>query len=54
MKAEIGEERFARLESLKDETGDDSETFYRLNHETYKLLLKEELTERKLNNPWKK
>lgn len=54
LKSEIGEERFERLEKLKYETGDDSETFYRLNFETYKVLLNEELKERGIKNPWKK
>jgi len=53
LKAEIGEERFSRLESLKDETGDDSETFYKLSYETYKCLLNEELKRRGIKNPWK-
>lgn len=53
LKAEIGEERFSRLESLKDETGDDSETFYKLNYETYKCLLNEELKRRNIKSPWK-
>lgn len=53
LKAEIGEERFSRLESLKDETGDDSEIFYKLNYETYKCLLNEEFKRRRIKNPWK-
>ena len=52
LKAEIGPERFSRLEELKDSEGDDSETFYHLTHDTYKFLLKELLSERNLKNPW--
>ena len=54
LKAEIGEERFERIEKLKDSHGEDSATFYRLQYETYKHLFKELLFERGLIDPWKK
>lgn len=53
LRAEIGEERFARIERLKDLTGDDSETFYHLQYDTYKHYFEELLTERGWNDPWK-
>lgn len=53
LRAEIGEERFLRIERLKDSTGEDSETFYHLQYDTYKHLFQELLTERGLTDPWK-
>lgn len=54
LKAEIGEERFSLLESMRNDEVRDSEEWYRSNYETYNLLLKEELKTRKLKSPWKK
>lgn len=54
LRAQIGEERFTRIERLKDEECHDSETFYRLHYETYKHLFDELLEERRIDNPWKK
>ena len=54
LKAEIGEERFAVIEKLKDQECHDSETFYRLQFETYKHLFNELLNERRWEDPWKK
>ena len=53
LRAEIGEERFERIERLKDSTGEDSETFYHLQYDTYKHLFQELLFERGLSDPWK-
>lgn len=53
LRAEIGEERFSRIERLKDSTGEDSETFYHLQYDTYKHLFEELLTERGWSDPWK-
>ena len=54
LRAEIGEERFYRIEQLKDSTGEDSETFYHLQYDTYKHLFQELLFERGLSDPWKR
>ena len=53
LKAEIGEKRFTVIEKLKDQECHDSETFYRLQYETYKHLFSELLTIRGWNDPWK-
>lgn len=54
LKAEIGEERFDLLESMRNDVVHDSVDFYRMNFELYTLLLKEELKQKGVNNPWTK
>ena len=54
LKAEIGEERFNVLESMRNTEVHDSVDFYCMNYELYTSLLKEELKSKGVNNPWTK
>lgn len=54
LKAQIGEERFNRLDQLRRQKGDDTELFYKEQSAKYRKLFNQLLKEKGVKNPWAK